>query len=171
MASTDLEQRTRIKVLLKRIAAAPAGKTLCGFGSLEVGNVQQLWQDTNGRVFVQAAVVVPPRGRSGAGLAVLNADGKAQAVFFDDAAAHGALQPWRTEKPPILDATSGRLLVSTGRPQLGVRLVDLQRQEVVGTVAAAAALAVDKDGRVFASMGVIPGQGPIRVFRGSEAGH
>ena len=53
---TDLEQRTRIKVLLKHIAAAPASKTLCGFGSLEVGNVQQLWQDTNGRVFVQAAV-------------------------------------------------------------------------------------------------------------------
>ena len=71
----------------------PAGKTLCGFGVLEVGDVQQLWQDTNGRVFVQAAAVVQPRGRSGPGLAVLNADGKTQAVFFNDAAAPGALQP------------------------------------------------------------------------------
>ena len=115
-ASTDVEQQTRIKVLLKRIAAAPAGKTLCGFGAIEVGDVQQLWQDAQGRVFVQASVVVQPRGRSGSGLAVLNADGKTQAVFFDDAAAPGALQPRRLEEPPILDATTGWLLLSNGAP-------------------------------------------------------
>ena len=170
--STDPEQQFRLKLILQRIARRAAKRPRSPFGAVHVGEVRQLARDERGRVFIVAGQIEDHNGNAGAGVAMLSPDGAATVVYANEPAAAEQRFYSAAYMPPILTAGGTRLWVATGIGLPTLRLLDLQRRQVLDTLPSNIRLlhAVDKDGRVFVFPDRNRGQAPpIKVYFRPEA--
>ena len=162
-ASTDAEQRARLKQLLGRLVQRPEDVSSQRFGSVRVGYVQMLACDEKGNVFALAQSVDSGRGEPRPGLAVLSPTGTTKTVLVDQQFA-GPSQS-AVPQPLIMNGPGQRLWAPVGGSG-PVRVFDLggdQAADPFPDMQAFGLCAIDGQGHVFARR--TAGMSPIIVLK------
>ena len=154
--SEDEEQKTRLEFILKNMRAQGRQAT---FGSLQVSDCRQMWEDGRGRVFVIAMKI---SGRDG-GMAVMGRDGKASKVSDleyasdpDHRVTEPGHSPFAEDWPPILTPSGDQLWFADPAKSEPAKLLDLNSGDFIDTLPHPTCgwiQAISSDGRMFVSAG------------------
>jgi hypothetical protein len=160
--STDLEQQSRLKVILSRIRTNEPLAIETTFGPVRVSRCRQLYEDGTGRVFVTASKI---NGRD-SGVAILKRDGKAT-VLTGELLSSAWAMAYGDDRPPIFAPSGDQLWLANRGTSEPPRLLDLKTGAFVDSLhypEFSRLHAVSADGRLFVSVALPQGLRPIEVF-------
>jgi len=165
-ASSDAEQRARLKRLLDKLEDSPASGSLQSFGSVRLGQVQALACDDAGRVFAFAQSIDNGRGQPGSGLAVLSPGGATKTILVDQQFGGPTLD---ADGLPLIIGSSGQRLLAPAEGLSGpLRLFHLGTGQAVDPFANIQVFglsAIDGQGHVFARRNASRNATPILVLK------